>query len=55
MPAGEHGHEQFLDDLPLPDDHAAELGGDGAIGVVESLNGLKIVVGGHGEEMMNDE
>ena len=42
--AGEHGDQQFFDDLLLADDHAAQLLGDESVGFVEFLNGLEVVV-----------
>ncbi len=47
MSAGEHRHQQFLDHLPLADDHPAELLGNHAIRFVQFLYGLKVVVFRH--------
>ena len=47
VPAGEHGHQQFLDHLPLPDDHLAQPLDDPPVGCAEFLNGLDIVAFGH--------
>ena len=44
MAAGEHGHQQLLDHLLLPDDHPAQLLGDQAVGLVQLLDGLDVVV-----------
>ena len=44
VPAGEHGDQQLLDHLLLADDHPAQLLGDQAIGFVEFLHGLDVVV-----------
>ena len=57
VPAGEHGDQQFFDDLPLADDHAAQLLGDQPVGLVEFLDGLDVVVlehrGAWGSEKLN--
>ena len=47
MPAGEHGHQQFLDHLLLADDRLGKLGRDLPVGLVELVDGLQIVVGFH--------
>ncbi len=57
VPSGEHGDQQFFDDLPLAHDHAAQLLGDQPIGFVEFLHGLDVVVlehrGAWGSEKLN--
>ena len=44
VPAGEHGDQQLLDHLLLADDHLAQFVGDAAIGLVQLLHGLDVVL-----------